>query len=72
MLDPDDAEAVRVDGRTLSYQALAERVAIHLARLDALGVGAGERVGVFTHASLDVVAALVASGNSALACSPAR
>ncbi|MBK6808018.1 MAG: AMP-binding protein [Sandaracinaceae bacterium] len=60
MLDPDDAEAVRVDGRTLSYRALAERVAIHLARLDALGVGAGERVGVFTHASLDVVAALVA------------
>lgn len=59
-MDPDDAEAVRVDGETLSYRGLAQRVATHLARLDALGVGAGGRVGVFTHATLDVVAALVA------------
>ncbi|MCA9532115.1 MAG: AMP-binding protein [Myxococcales bacterium] len=60
LLDPDDAEALRVDGEALSYRALRARVEAHLLRLAALGVRAGERVGVFTHGTLEVAAAMVA------------
>ncbi|MCA9578751.1 MAG: AMP-binding protein [Myxococcales bacterium] len=60
LMEPDDADALRIDDVTLSYRALRARVDAHLARLEAADVRPGDRVGVFTHASMEVAAALLA------------
>lgn len=57
---PDDRPALRFEDRALSQRALARAVVGHLARLEALGVGPGDRVGVWTHPSLEAMVALAA------------
>ncbi len=59
LASPDARLALRVDGASLDYAALASAAAGHIARLDALGIVAGERVGVFTHGRVETLVALV-------------
>lgn len=56
---PDPRLAVQVDDHTLDYRTLAVRAGGHAEHLAELGVAPGDRVGVFTDASLETVVALV-------------
>jgi malonyl-CoA/methylmalonyl-CoA synthetase len=58
---PDDAVALRLDDRVVSYRTLAGACAAHLDRLTKLGVTPGERVAVYTDASIETVVTLVAN-----------
>jgi amino acid adenylation domain-containing protein len=56
---PDATAVVFEDGASLTYGALVERASRIAARLVALGVTRGGRVGVYLERSLDMVASLV-------------
>jgi len=55
----DDSLALRCEDAELSYRELAGAAAHHVGRLQAVGVSSGQRVGVFTHAGLGTMVALV-------------
>ncbi|MDB4960515.1 MAG: putative fatty acid synthase [Myxococcales bacterium] len=57
---PGDRLALRVGDRTVSQRELAAACAHHIAMLTARGIGAGERVGVWTQPALETLVALVA------------
>jgi malonyl-CoA/methylmalonyl-CoA synthetase len=58
---PDDRPVLTVGGRTLSAAAVAAAAARHVAALAALGVGPGDRVGVWTQPHLRTPLALAAN-----------
>lgn len=60
LCEPDDREALRVDGHSLSYRELACASARHLEALREAGVGPGDRVAVWTHPSLTTAMVLAA------------
>ncbi len=55
----DDSLALRCEDAELSYRSLASAAAHHVGRLRAARVSSGQRVGVFTHAGLGTMVALV-------------
>jgi malonyl-CoA/methylmalonyl-CoA synthetase len=57
---PDDHTLLAVDDRALSARRLADACAAHCARLTALGVRPGDRVGVWTQGDLRTPVALAA------------
>ncbi len=58
---PDDRPVLTVDDHTLSAAAVCAAAARHLAALRALGVGPGDRVGVWTQPDLRRALALAAT-----------
>jgi len=61
LTDPDDRPLLTVDGQTLSAATVRAAAARHLAALTALGVGRGDRVGVWTQPDLRSALALAAN-----------
>jgi len=60
LFHPDDRAALRADDGALTYRELARACARHLDALRELGIGEGDRVGVWTHPSVATAVALVA------------
>lgn len=60
LVEPDDREALRIDGQALSYRELRGACARHLSTLREAGVSAGDRVAVWTHPSSATAVALAA------------
>ena len=60
LCDPDDRDALSVDGAPLTYRELSRACAAHLARLRDAGVERGDRVGVWTFPSMGTAVALAA------------
>ncbi len=59
--EPDDAIALRLEDRVVTYRALAGACAAHLDRMTHLGVAPGDRVAIYTDATLETLVTLVAS-----------
>ena len=57
----DDGIALRLEDRAISYRTLAGACAAHLERMARLGVVPGDRVAIFTDATMETVVTLVAS-----------
>ena len=68
--EPDDRDALRVGDETLSHRALAAACAAHLTRLRDHGIERGDRVGVWTHASMSTAVALAAHAAGGLVSVP--
>src|SRR5688572_4937839 len=60
LYEPDDREALRVDGASLTYRELARGCARHLDVLRESGIRRGDRVAVWTPPSLTTAVALSA------------
>ncbi len=59
--EPDDAVALRVDDRSVTYRVLAGACAAHLERMTRLGVAPGDRVAIFTDPAIETVVTLIAN-----------
>lgn len=70
LLEHDDRSALRTGDGALTYRALARACARHLERLRELGVGAGDRVAVWTHPSLSTAVALAAHASGGVVSVP--
>lgn len=64
LVSPGDEDALRIDGATWSYDALSAAANAHAAKMRAVGVRQGDRVGVFAHSSMSSVASIL--GNLSL------
>jgi malonyl-CoA/methylmalonyl-CoA synthetase len=60
LYDPDDRDALRVGGESLTYRELARACARHLDALRDAGIGPGDRVAVWTPPSMATAVALTA------------
>lgn len=70
LLAPDDTVALRVGERSISYRALAGACAAHAARMAKLGVSPGDRVAIYTDATLETMVTLAASAACGLVTVP--
>jgi malonyl-CoA/methylmalonyl-CoA synthetase len=66
----DDATALRVADRVVTYRELAGACVAHVERLAKIGVHPGDRVAVFTDASLEALVTLVANAAGGLVTVP--
>lgn len=58
---PDDAIALRVEGRTVTYRQLAGACVAHVERLAKISIHPGDRVAVVTDATIETLVTLVAN-----------
>ena len=68
--EPDDSIALRVDDRVVTYRTLAGACAAHLERLTKLGLSPGDRVAIYTDATIETVVTLIANAATGLVTVP--
>lgn len=70
LLTPDDHPAVLFEQHTLRYSELSRACAAHVAALARAGLSPGDRVGVWTHPSIETVVALVGNALAGIVSVP--